>query len=105
MSTVIRRRRGSRLSLSIYKMYELLTGRVEPLVPAYDGYATTGNRTNLLDYVDDNMRADWLANRDMLLEFWQSDTSDWDAWPEICLPWLYFGPRDREPWAQTHLMD
>jgi hypothetical protein len=103
MSTIRRRKRGTRTNLPIYRMYELLTGRIEPLVPAYNGYAATGNRTNLTDYIDDNMRADWLANRDVLMEFWQSGMSDAEAFPEKCLPWLCFGPRDRPAWAAQHL--
>jgi hypothetical protein len=82
-----------------------LTGRIDPLVPAYDGYATTGSRTNLVDYISDEMRRDWQTNREELTAFWKSNMSDCEAWPRDCLPWLCFGPRDREPWAETHLMD
>jgi hypothetical protein len=103
MSTIIRRRRRSRMTLSIYKMYELLTGRIEPMVPAYSGYATTGNRTNLVDYISDEMRLDWQNHRTALLEFWESGMSDAEAFPDDCLPWLCFGPRDRLPWAARYL--
>ena len=105
MSTIMRRRRRSRMTLSIYRMYELLTGRIEPLVPAYDGYATTGNRKNLVDYISDEMRLDWQNHREELMAFWKSDKSDAETWPDVCLPWLCFGPRDRPPWAEQHLMD
>ncbi len=91
------------MTLSIYKRLELLTGKVEPLCNAYDGYATTGSRTNLVDYISDDMRLDWRNHRAELMAFWQSDMSDAEAWPEICLPWLCFGPRDRPPWAAQHL--
>jgi hypothetical protein len=103
MSTLIRRRRGSRMNLSAYKRHELLTGRIEPMVPAYSGYATTGTRTNLVDYISDEMRADWRMHREVLIAFWTSGVSDVEAFPDDTPPWLCLGPRDRLPWAEQHL--
>lgn len=103
MSTIIRRRRGSRMNLGPYKRHELLTGRIEPMVSAYSGYATTGNRTNLADYISDEMRRDWQTHREALLAFWRSGKSDAEVFPDDCLPWLCLGPRDRLPWAEQHL--
>ena len=98
MSTILRRKRTSRLSLSAYRRHELLTGRIVYPVQGYDGYGD-GRSTNVADYISDEMKADWLANRTMLLEFWQSGMSDAEAFPDDCLPWLCLGPKDRLPWA------
>ena len=105
MNTIMHRRRGSRMSLSIYKRYELLTGRIEPMVNAYDGYATTGNRTNLADYISDQMRADWAANRALLVAYWHSGQSEVEFFsPDDVLPWLYLHRRPGAlPWAVKHL--
>ena len=102
MSTVIRRRRGSRTNLSVYKRFELLTGIVPSVVSGYSGYAT-GSSTNVADYISDEMRADWAANRTKLLEFWRSGLSDAEAYPHDTLPWLCLGPRNRPPWAAQFL--
>jgi hypothetical protein len=102
MSTILRRKRTSRLSLSAYRRHELLTGRIVYPVQGYDGYGD-GRSTNVADYISDEMKADWLANRTVLLEFWQSGMSDAEAFPDDCLPWLCLGPRDRLPWACAHL--
>ncbi len=102
MSTILRRKRTSRLSLSAYRRHELLTGRIVYPVQGYDGYGD-GRSTNVADYISDEMKADWLANRTMLLEFWQSGMSDAEAFPDDCLPWLCLGPKDRLPWAAQFL--
>ena len=102
MSTILRRKRTSRLSLSAYRRHELLTGRIVYPVQGYDGYGD-GLSTNVADYISDEMKADWLANRTVLLEFWQSGMSDAEAFPDDCLPWLCLGPKDRLPWAAQFL--
>ncbi|MGX1352478.1 hypothetical protein AB7M49_006087 [Bradyrhizobium elkanii] len=102
MSTVIRRRRGSRLQLGPYKRHELLTGHIATVVSGYSGYAT-GSSRNLADYISAAMHADWQANRDELLEFWRSGKSEAEVFPDDCLPWLCLGPRSRAPWAVQHL--
>ena len=102
MATIQRRRRSSRLHLSVYKRFELLTGIVPNVVSGYTGYAT-GTSRNLADYISDQMRADWAANRAALMEYWESGMNDSEAFPDDSLPWLCFGPRDRPPWACEHL--
>ena len=102
MSTIIRRKRTSRMALGPYKRHELLTGRIDYPVQNYSGYGDSRS-TNVADYVSDDMRADWEANREALLEFWRSGKSDAEAFPDDCLPWLGSGPRGRLPWASEHL--
>ena len=90
------------MNLSVYKRHELLTGQIVPVVSGYSGYAT-GSSTNLMDYISDEMRADWLANRAALLEFWRSGKSDAEVFPNDCLPWLCLGRRDTLPWGARYL--
>ena len=63
MSTVIRRRRSSRLQLGPYKRHELLTGEVKIVVQGYSGYAN-GRDTDLSKFISDEMRRDWANNRE-----------------------------------------
>ena len=102
MSTILRRRRGSRLQLGPYKRNELLCGRIQYPVQGYDGYGD-GRSTNVADFIGPEMRADWQANREKLMAFWRSGKSDAEVCPDDCLPWLWSGPRDRLPWAVQHL--
>jgi hypothetical protein len=68
MSTIMRRRRTSRLSLGPYRRHELLTGHIEYPVLGYDGYGN-GRDTDLTKFISAQMKADWLANREQLMEF------------------------------------
>ena len=102
MSTIVRRRRGSRLQLGPYKRHGLLTGRIDYPVQGYTGYGD-GIGTNLTAFISDQMRADWEANRAELLEFWWSGKSDVEVFPHDCLPWLWLGDRSGQPWAVRHL--
>lgn len=102
MSTIMRRRRGSRMSLGPYRRNELLTGRIQYPVQSYTGYGD-GRSTNVADYISDRMKADWQANREALLAFWHSGTSEAEAFPDDCLPWLGSGLRGRLSWACVHL--
>ena len=103
MSTIMRRRRGSRTSLGPYKRSELLSGRIQYPVLGYTGYGD-GRSTNVADYISDQMRADWETDREALLEFWRSGKSDAEVFPDDTLPWLFVrGYPDRLPWAATHL--
>jgi hypothetical protein len=54
--------------------------------------------------ISDEMRADWEANRDELMEFWQSGEYTYpDTFPDS-LPWLFVcGSADTLPWAARHL--
>ena len=103
MSTIVRRRRGARLNLGPYKRHELLGGRIDYPVQGYDGYGD-GRSTNVADYIGPEMRADWAANREMLMEFWRSGKSDAEVFPDDTLPWLFAHRRtDTPPWAIKHL--
>jgi hypothetical protein len=105
MSTIKRRRRSSRLSLSPYRRHELLGGRVTYPVRGYDGYGD-GTSTDVAQFISDEMKADWKANREVLLEFWRSGKSEAEVFPDDCLPWLYtYRKPDTLPWAEMHLMD
>ena len=101
MSTIIRRKRTSRLSIGPYRRHELLTGCIQYPVQGYTGYGD-GIGTDLTTFISDEMRADWAANRDELLAFWKSDQST-VVFPD-CLPWLFVrGSADMLPWAARHL--
>lgn len=102
MSTIMRRRRASRVNLSVYRRHELLTGQIVPVVSGYSGYAT-GSSRNLTDYISDEMRRDWQYHREELLAFWTSGKSDAEVFPDDTLPWLCLGDRSRLPWAARHL--
>jgi hypothetical protein len=102
MTTVIRRKRTSRMQIGPYRRHELLAGRIVYPVEGYTGYGD-GVGTDLTAFITDGMRADWAANRDELLAFWRSDKSEANVFPDA-LPWLYVGgSADRLPWAARHL--
>ena len=102
MTTILRRKRTSRLSIGPYKRHELLTGRIVYPVLGYTGYGD-GIGTDLTAFITDHMRADWEANRAELLAFLRSGKSDAEAFPDA-LPWLYVGgSADTLPWAARHL--
>ena len=103
MSTILRRRRGSRLHLGPYRRHELLGGVATYPVQGYDGYGD-GRDTDMRKFISAEMKADWLANRAALLEFWRSGMTDAEAFPDDTLPWLCLGKRrDALPWACEHL--
>ena len=103
MSTVRRRRRSSRMSLGPYRRHELLCGVATYPVQGYDGYGD-GHEQDMRKFISAEMRADWLANRDVLLKFWQSGKSDAEVFPDDTLPWLCLAGRaDTLPWAAVHL--
>ena len=103
MSTIIRRKRTSRLSIGPYKRHELLTGWISYPVRGYTGYGD-GVGTDVTAFISDQMRADWTANREELVAFWRSGkhtTADVFA---DSLPWLFVGgSADTLPWAAEHL--
>ena len=103
MSTIIRRKRTSRLSIGPYKRHELLTGWIMYPVRGYTGYGD-GVGTDVTAFISDQMRADWAANREELMAFWQSGkytTADVFA---DSRPWLFVrGRADTLPWAAEHL--
>jgi hypothetical protein len=103
MSTVIRRRRTSRLEIGPYKRHELLTGEVRYPALDYSGYGN-GIDTDLSKFISDEMRNDWRNNREELIEFWQSgEYTTPDVFPDS-LPWLFVrGGAGTLPWAARHL--
>ena len=102
MTTVIRRKRASRNSIGPYRRHELLTGCIQYPVQGYMGYGD-GVGTDLKAFIGPEMRADWAANREELLSFWQSGKTEADVFPDT-LPWLYFGgSAGTLPWAARHL--
>ena len=103
MTTAIRRKRASRTSIGPYRRNELLSGRVQYPVQGYTGYGD-GVGTDLTAFISDTMRADWEANREELLAFWQSGKTEADGFPDA-LPWLYVGgSANTLPWA-ARLLD
>ena len=101
MTTIIRRKRASRLSIGPYRRHELLTGHIQYPVQGYTGYGD-GVGTDLTKFISAEMREDWANNREQLLAFWQSGATSvvfGDCWP-----WLYVhGSADMLPWAARHL--
>ena len=99
MSTIVRRKRTSRKSLGPYKSFELLTGEVTFASPGYyTGYGD-GVGKDLSAFINDEMRADWEANRDELMEFWRSGKYSIDAFPDSVPHLFYRGSRRTLPWA------
>jgi hypothetical protein len=68
MSTIVRRKRASRVQLGPYRRHELLTGRIQYPVQGYTGYGD-GVGTDLSAFIGNEMRSDWAANRDELVAF------------------------------------
>jgi hypothetical protein len=102
MTTVIRRKRTSRMQIGPYRRHELLTGRIVYPVQGYTGYGD-GVGTDLTAFISAEMHADWQANREELLAFWKSDKTEADVFPDA-LPWLYMGSSANTlPWAARHL--
>jgi hypothetical protein len=103
--TIFRRKRASRLNLDPYRRSELLYGVIRYPLPAYyTGYGDM-NGLDLRAFIGPEMKRDWAANRDALLEFWRSGRTIIEAFPEDCLPWLPYsaGSPDTLPWAARHL--
>ena len=88
MSTLKRRMHTSRSKLGAYKIFELLTGKIDYPVCDYSGY-DDGHSTNLADFISDEMKADWEANREGLLEFWQSGEDTITYFHPESKPWLF----------------
>jgi hypothetical protein len=103
VSTIMRRKRASRLSIGPYKRHELLTGRIKYAVQGYTGYGD-GVSTEVADFVSDEMRRDWADNREELLAFWRSGEFTTPDVFEDSVPWLFVRGRPGTlPWAALHL--
>lgn len=101
MSTIVRRKRiSARNKIGPYKRAELLTGEIFYPVEGYSGYGD-GRGTILEAFIGNQMKADWVANRDELLEFWRSGkyTTEWTAFADDNLPWIFFRGSGARPWA------
>jgi hypothetical protein len=68
------------------KRHELLTGKIYYPALGYSGYGD-GKSTHIAEFVNQEMRVDWLANRDKLLEFWKSGELISKFFPDS-KPWL-----------------
>ncbi len=98
MATITRRKRGSRNAIGPYKRHELLTGEIRYPVLGYDGYGDMMD-TDLTAFIGDEMRADWEANRDELIEFWKTGRHAVSYFSDV-KPWLLaYGSADTLPWA------
>jgi hypothetical protein len=102
VSTIVRRRRSSKLQLGPYKRHELLTGEVKIVVQGYSGYSDQIH-TDLTLFIGPEMRADWANHCAELIEFWRSGQSS-VIFPD-CLPWLFItrGSTNTPCWAERHL--
>jgi len=61
--------------------HELLNGKISYSFTDYAGYGD-GVGTDAGDFVSDEMRADWLANRELLIKVWKSGKLfPHDVWP------------------------
>src|SRR5262249_29493658 len=92
-----RRKPARTPELGPYKRHELLTGEI--VYPDYSGYGD-GRNINLMDFIGDEMRADWQRHREALIKFWQSgEYTTPDIFPDS-KPWLFVaGEPDTLPWA------
>jgi hypothetical protein len=101
MTTIIRRKRASRGELTAYRRHELLTGWAVHAVIGYSGY-TDGQDTDVSHFIDDEMKRDWLQNRDELLAFWKSGENTTSNIFSDTRPWLFVrGYPGTKPWAAT----
>jgi hypothetical protein len=99
LATIKRRLHTSRNKLGAYRIYELLVGKIDYPVCDYTGYGD-GSSTNVGDFVSDEMKADWEANRDRLLKFWQSGEDSMTFFHPESKPWLFVsGTPGTLPWA------
>ncbi len=99
MSTITRRKRTSRLTLSPDRWHELLTGQIIYSVPEYYGGYGDGFGQDLSAFISDEMKADWENHRDELLAFWRSGKTSYEGVPDNFPHLLYRGSRRTLPWA------
>jgi hypothetical protein len=88
---------------NVYDRYKYAAEEISYAVVGYTGYGD-GNSTNLTDFISDEMRADWEANRDELLKFWASGEYTTAMFFPNSMPWLFVkGSADTLPWAERVL--
>jgi hypothetical protein len=103
MATIRHRQRVSYRELGPYKRHELLTGKILYAAQGYNGYGD-GKSTNVSDFISDEMRADWEADRDDLMAFWAIDKYTTAEYFPDSKPWLFVrGSPDTLPWAERVL--
>ena len=89
--------------LTAYQRYELLTGECcYPLAPYYSGYGDAERGQNLEpvdQYITEQMKLDWLNNREVLLKLWNGEINERETFGDA-KPWLHIvhGPVE-QPWA------
>jgi hypothetical protein len=99
MTTIIRRKRVSRSEIGPYRRHELLTGKAIFAAYGYSGYCIRPD-TDVSHFIDDEMKRDWLQNRDELLEFWRSGKDTCEFFTPDCRVWLSVnGHPNTLPWA------
>jgi hypothetical protein len=104
-TTITRHRRTSRRQLSVYRRHELVSGRIFYPQTGYTGYGDGAGR-DLTKFIGPDMRADWQANREMLLQWWASGKSEGHFPPPVTPPWLnWHGSPDTLPWACQYFED
>jgi hypothetical protein len=101
-----RQRVTSRSALSVYRVSELLTGKISYAIDgSYDGYGDMRGR-EVEDFISDEMRSDWQSNRVALIEFWQSGKKLSEFFQRATPPWLpMLDRRNTLPWACDALDD
>jgi hypothetical protein len=99
MATIHRRMRTARTALGPSRIHELCTDEIIYCSPPYyDGYGN-GTGVNIKNFISDEMRADWEANREELLTFWRSGKYSIDFFPNM-YPHLFFkGSKNTRPWS------
>ncbi len=106
MPMVNRPKYNSRKQLTSDQRLELLAGVC--YYPAarsyYTGYGDFKN-TDAAAFITNQMKADWLANRDELLKFWESGECSVGFF-ENCKPWHFiYGSPNTLPWAAYQFDD
>ena len=102
MGTIKRRKRVSHRELGPYKRYELLTGWIDYVNVGYTGYGDAASKY-VSEFISDEMRADWAANREELLKFWASGESLHSFFPDTP-PWQFVrNSPGTLPWAERVL--
>jgi hypothetical protein len=105
MSTIVRHKHGARRQFTAYRRHELVSGRIFYPQLGYDGYGD-GTGRDLTKFIGPDMRADWQANRTMLLQWWASGESEGHFPPPVTPPWLnWHGSPDTLPWACQYFED
>ena len=87
--------------LTAEKIYELLYGEPGYCLPQYyQGYADAVSRDpDITHFISDEMKADWRANRDKLMQLWRGEGDHKHLFGCQRLPWLCCDDDHEWPWA------